>query len=134
MSAARTGSAVALLPNGTVLVAGGQDSNGTSVSSAEIYDPSNGSFSITGSMGTTRHYLAATRLSNGLVLITGGNSMVSGSGFALNTAELYDPGRGTFAATGSMNYGRSLHLATPLTNGLVLVTGGGSATAELYTP
>ncbi len=40
----------------------------------------------------------------------------------------------SFTAAGSMNEGRVDHTATLLDNGTVLVTGGGSATAEVFNP
>jgi WD40 repeat protein len=53
---------------------------------------------------------------------------------------LYDPATGAFTATGSLNTARAYHTATPLSNGLALITGGTSssnsalASAELYNP
>jgi hypothetical protein len=41
---------------------------------------------------------------------------------------------GTFTPTGNMNVPRFGHTATLLTNGKVLITGGGSTSAELYDP
>jgi hypothetical protein len=58
----------------------------------------------------------------------------------LSTAELYDPGTGTWSLTGSLNSMRKDHAATLLPNGMVLVTGGALAhkaalaSAELYAP
>jgi hypothetical protein len=60
-------------------------------------------------------------------------------------AELYDPGSGTFTATGSMQEARSFHTAMLLSDGRVLMAGGFGATrpsplasalssAELYDP
>ena len=55
---------------------------------------------------------------------------------SLSTAEIYNPGAGTWTATGSMTAARQNHTATLLANGTVLVAGGtnGSilSTAELY--
>jgi hypothetical protein len=128
MTTPRAGHAVAALPNGTVLVAGG--SNGTvQVSSADIYDPASG-FTATGSMGTSRQYLTATAL-GGNVLVTGG---LSGS-TRLQSSEVYS---GAFAANANMTAPRAGHTATLLLDGRVLITGGqGSAgtsvaTAELF--
>ena len=130
-----------LLPNGLVLVAGGrgpQDASGNEcLASANLYDPTRGTFAPTGSLGTKRAYHTATLLPNGLVLIAGGSD---GSTGVRATAELYDPSRGTFTATGSMSAPRFVHSATLLPNGLVLIAGGYNdsvrtvATAELYDP
>jgi Galactose oxidase, central domain len=80
-------------------------------------------------MGTPRYQHAATLLPDGRVLVTGGTDI---SGTVLTSAELYDPGSGTWTATGSLpGYG---HLPTLLRNGKVLVVGvlGADPSAELY--
>jgi len=54
-----------------------------------------------------------------------------------NLAELFDPGSGTFTATGAMSTPRSAHTATVLQDNKVLVAGGSSITpptAEIYDP
>jgi galactose oxidase-like protein/Kelch motif protein len=66
------------------------------------------------------------------VLVAGG---LDPSGWALATAEIYDPVAGTWTATGSMTTPRNCHTATLLQNGHVLVAGGnGVAGAEVYDP
>ena len=75
--------------------------------------------------------------------------MLEGSGGVfktLSSAEIYDPGTGTFTATGNMTTPRSWHTATLLPDGKVLIAGGGVyqitafsspltlASAELYDP
>jgi Bacterial Ig-like domain (group 2) len=125
-----------------VLMAGGLDASG-SLASAELYDPTTGTFTSTGNMTVTRYRHTATLLNNGKVLIVGGELSATGSPSPLASAELYDPLTATFASTGSMTTGRFFHTATMLNNGKVLVTAGEDpnangvnflASAELYDP
>ena len=95
-----------------------------------------GVFVATGSMTVARSGHTATLLQNGKVLIAGGGKE-AGQGLyvGLANAELYDPGAGTFTATGNMTVGRYNHTATLLGNGQVLIAGGsGDTSAELYDP
>jgi hypothetical protein len=121
---------------GKVLVAGGNDASGHPVATAELYDPSTGTFSTTGSMAAARSNFAAALLSSGKVLVTGG---LDATGNPLATAEIYDPSAGTFSpTTGNMTIARASHTATLLNTapsaGKVLVAGWGNATAELFDP
>jgi Galactose oxidase, central domain len=94
-------------------------------------------FATTGSMTSPRTGHTATLLSNGEVLIAGGED---DSGHILASAELYSSKTGTFIATGSMNSPREFHAAALLAGGQVLITGGLNnsgaviSTAELYDP
>ncbi len=83
MNVARFRHTATLLPNGQVLVAGGQDIFGTGFASAELYDPSSGSWAATGSMSTARVAHTATLLPNGQVLVAGD--------FVSSSAELFTP-------------------------------------------
>jgi hypothetical protein len=75
------------LPDGKVLVAGGCcSSSGNLMASAELYDPSNGSWTATAGMIEARTGRTATLLPDGKVL-------VFGDGSAPARAELYDPER-----------------------------------------
>src|SRR5208282_2890953 len=102
MTAVRFGATATLLTNGQVLIAGGQSSAGSPLSSAELYNPVNDMFTATtgpsGNLVTARYDAAATLLANGSVLIAGG----TGASATLNSAELYSPSAGTFASTGNM--------------------------------
>ncbi len=141
--AARCDHSATLLQNGTVLIAGGYyvGSGLPTLAAAELYDPTTGTFSSTGSLGTARYGHSATLLTDGKVLVAGGVTSSDGYTFVtIASAELYDPVAGTFSATGSLNTARSAP-ATLLENGQVLVAGGSSisagapfASAEIYDP
>ena len=118
-----------LLPDGQVLIAGGEDANFNLLSSAELYSPATGKFTPTGNMTTPRTGQSATLLNNGQVLVAGGTT-------ATAAAELYNPATGKFTATGSMSAPRGGNIGTLLPGGDVLVTQGSSAGlfAERYHP
>ncbi|CAF2132567.1 unnamed protein product [Rotaria magnacalcarata] len=118
---------------GKVLVAGGSYNNQV-LNSAELYDPSAGVWTVTGSMNNTRFSHTASVLANGNVLVAGGEDYL---GYIIENAELYDPSTGFWTLTGSMNSARYLHTASVLTNGKVFVAGGHNGSfslvsAELY--
>ena len=99
-----------------------------------------GRFNSTGSMNVARINHTATLLSNGEVLVAGGNNNTHGY---LSSAEVYNPSTGKWTLTGSMTVPRDGHDAVLLQNGQVLVAGGLNASssgcttlaaAELYNP
>jgi N-acetylneuraminic acid mutarotase len=135
MIEARAYHTATLLSDGRVLVAG----DGLP-GSAELYDPSRGSWAATGALIEARNGAVITLLSDGTVLAVGGFS-VSGA-VPLASGELYEPSSGSWIATGAMVVARfSGHTATTFPDGSVLVAGGFSnntsdalASAELYDP
>jgi hypothetical protein len=100
-----------------------------------------GSFAATGSMENERFALASARIIagslSGRILATGG---ITAGNAATATSELFDPGSGTFSATGDMTTSRAYHTATALSDGTVLVVGGVNSagiplsSAELFNP
>jgi Kelch motif/Galactose oxidase, central domain len=127
-----------LLASGKVLVAGGQR-GGHRLHSAELYDPTTGTWTSTGNLRTGRYYHTATLLPSGEVLVAGGYGG-GGRSSVTRSAELYDPAAGSWTATGRLGTPRSIHTATLLPSGKVLVAGGEAphtmylSSAELYDP
>jgi N-acetylneuraminic acid mutarotase len=133
------------LRNGKALVVGGLNDfdEGVALNSAELYDPTTGTWSSTGSLKVSRYLCTATPLSNGKVLVAGGVDGDFGTLYTVfKTAELYDPEAGTWSNTGGLSSGRFAHTATLLQNGNVLAAGGGAFpgfatvnnSAEVYNP
>ena len=141
MAGTRLGGTATLLGNGTVLVAGGLidfvdfPGNDEGTASAELYDSAAGTWTATGSMLTQHFGHTATLLPDGRVLVAGG-ACCGAEPNPVASAEIYDPGSGSWAATGSMGRPRVGHAATLLLDGKVLVTGGNGepSTAEMYDP
>ncbi len=143
MSFGRANFSATLLMNGKVLVAGGAGFLSNSIffqtNGAELYDPSSGTWTPTGSMMAPRFVHTAILLLNGQVLVTGGVSDTDDVGQTIATAELYNPATGSWTNTGSMNFSREYNTLTLLRNGKVLAVGGGAganvlASVESYDP
>ncbi len=121
-----------LLADGRVLITGGW-TNGTAesaTSSAEVYDTHKEAFLLTGAMGAARYDHTATLLTDGSVLVVGGNT---GAG-ATAAIDLYQPTSGIFTTTNSLAVPRAGHTATPLSDGRVVIAGGtgGDTSIEIY--
>jgi alpha-tubulin suppressor-like RCC1 family protein len=129
-SATQLGSSSNTTTSGKVLIAGGI--NGTaSVSTAQLYSPSAGTWVAATALNAARHAHTATVLSDGRVLVAGGLNGTT----VLSTAAVYSQGTsgsGTWTATGNMASARRFHSATLLSssnatfNKKVLVAGGNS--------
>ena len=93
-------------------------------------------FSTVAPLNVARSQHTATLLSDGRVLVAGGE-MDGGS--TLFSSEIYDPVQNTWTVAASLNIARKRHTATLLSNGTVLVTGGLSdagtvSSAEVFDP
>jgi len=132
MSIARFNHTATLLPNGKVLVAGGScsASSCSALATAELYNPSTGTWSLTGGMNAARENHTATLLSNGEVLVAGGDDGNQPFVKVLSSAELYNPATGKWTLTGSMHTARFNHSATTLGNGKVLFAGGDNGAGD----
>ena len=120
MGIARVRAAAAPLPDGRVLVAGGNDGP-TRLSSAEVFNPATNTFTAVNDMGTDRARAAAAQLPDGRVLLAGGTN-----GAPLTSAEVFDPATSSFssAGIGAMSTARQAPAAARLPDGRVLVSGG----------
>jgi Kelch motif/Galactose oxidase, central domain len=135
MSYARAGHSAALLRDGTVLIVGGRGPTDF-VSVGEIYDPETGKFQTIGEvMQPAPSFQTVTPLPAGDVLIVG---VAHQQRYWLTRAELYNPYTGIFSRLPYGTTARAGHTATLLTNGEVLIAGGGDgqvlATVDLYRP
>ena len=144
MHVARTLGRALLLPGGSVLIVGGcvNDCLSATVKDAEIYIPSSGTFTETGSMLQARAEFAITLLSNGQVLVAGGCTAYNANGCSATTAkaEVYNPATGIWKATAAMHAARHAMNGTLLPSGKVLVAGGATGasdaliSSEIYDP
>ncbi len=138
------------LQNGKVLIAGGgnifsrldmqPDLPAPYTVYAELYDPATDTFAPTGSMITERYDFQPVLLSDGRVLIAGGQGCCVAIPFAgggallsdstLASAEIYDPATGTFDSIGDpgnparLNAPRGQVNVAPLADGRFLFAGG----------
>jgi hypothetical protein len=122
-----------LLPSGALLATGGccnnMQSGGVDVASAEQANPATGAMAFTASLTEVRRWHSATLLPNGRVLVVGGEGRsgdigVSEAVDARTSAQVFDPGSGTWGAVVNMSQARSKHTATLLPSGQVLIVGG----------
>jgi RHS repeat-associated protein len=128
-----------LLPDGRMLIAGGQDRDGKAQATLYTEDPFTGEVMVLGvSLRFARAAHTATVLPDGTVLILGG---VGQNGKLIASAEIFDPiSSAVRLLSAQPPSARSFHTATLLTDGRVLVAGGviGSGTSaktiELWDP
>lgn len=145
MTSARNYHAAVLLNDGTVLITGGSIGSAVpSLDTAEIFNPLTGGFSNTTLtlMGAPHSRHTATLLTDGTVLIAGSQNVAGTSVSYSQVAELFlwdgESGMWFFSPDYEMTSARANHTATRLLNGMVLLAGGQTdsanvtATAELF--
>ena len=133
MSSGRARHTATGLPDGRVLVVGGQSFNlrdgglfPDQLLGEEVYDPVTNHWSATAPMLQNRVGQSATLLRDGRVLVAGGYDGSTTS----SSAEIYDPNKDRWSAAASMTTNREGHTATLLPSGNVLVTGGVAPDAQ----
>ena len=113
-----------VLPNGNVLVTGGQNQSFTDISNPERYDPSAGTWSAVAGDPNKGALRTAAMLSTGEVLVVGGADT---GGVAI-----FDSATMQWSVAARLLQQRANHTATLLADGRVLVAGGGPNQAEVY--
>ena len=137
MTTARESHTATLLKDGQVLITGGHKDRRSAIkiySSAEIYNPSNGTFTKTANLNVKRHKHDAVLLKDGRVLIVGGSDERDAGG-AYTSVEIFNPKTKTFAKIGDMNLSRYKLRGTSILqkDGKVLILGGATQ-AEIFDP
>jgi hypothetical protein len=149
MQTPRNGAVAAPLPDGQVLIAGGENeitekSEPIPIQSAELFNAGTDTFTALPASGETEMHVArwdalAAPLPNGQVLIAGGDA---GTG-ALESAELFNPTTDTFtllpeSGETEMHIAREWAVAAPLPDGQVLIASAESEgmehSVELFNP
>lgn len=129
MTTPRVSHAMALLPDGRVLVCGGQDgTNPNALPTTDIYEPTSGTFTAGPPLHVGRYLHQALALTDGRIIVV--------SGFGTATVETFDPvaGAWSFAAPlpiSTWNYGM-----TRLSDGRIFISGGSGALNQVavYSP
>lgn len=115
------------LSDGSIFVAGGYNDINGHLTSAEIYNPSTGAFSLLSSlMGTGRYDATTVLLPSGKILVVGG----SGPTGALASSEIFNPATQTFSAGPIMTTARRHLQALTLSCWSTVVLGGNANTAS----
>src|SRR5207247_8368651 len=131
LSQPRVNGTAAMLPDGRILIIGGDDANGP-VQSVEIFG-TNGVISSAAAMNIARSHHFAIALSDGRVLVGGGTS----GGGTTNSAEIYNPANDSWTQASPMVEARANATTALLQDGRVVIAGGDnsgspSSTIEIY--
>jgi N-acetylneuraminic acid mutarotase len=141
-----SGQTATLMPDGTVLVTGGNTQPGFAATGAELFDPATNHWRpTTWPMATPRYGHTATLLPDGKVLLMGGYTTQSqpSGGFVypaselLTTSEMFDLRGNIWVAVGFSRIARFEHTATLLRSGTVLVVGSAyasNADSQIFDP
>lgn len=128
---ARSDHGAAALPDGTILVTGG-NLDAHPLSSSEVYDPRTDTWREAAPLPSPRMRFSIASLPDGRVLVAGGLSKI---GQPLATSVIYEPSRDRWVSGPDLSVARVQHASVTLPSGDVLFIGGQGAasnTAERY--
>lgn len=143
LSPGREAHTATLLPNGNVVVTGGETNTAVTVST-RVYNPATGLWKVSGNLTVARAAHQAVLLPAAKILAAGGCVGICQTGNT-STAEIYNAVAGTWAKTAHMITARDYFGMVVLLNGKVLAVGGCTgqnangctgvtAAAEIYDP
>jgi N-acetylneuraminic acid mutarotase len=121
MNHARSRPRAAILPNGKIIVVGGNNGY-VALTSCEIYDPLTNTWSEGGSMNTPRWNFQLLTLYDGKLLAAGGQTDVRNA--TTSTCEIYDPATDRWTYTASMQDPREAFQAVFLPANKIALIGG----------
>jgi N-acetylneuraminic acid mutarotase len=117
----------ALLTNGSLLVASGQDFQGYPTAAADLFDSARETWTSTGNLNLARQMLSMVSLPNGKALVAGGLLRDASKPTA---TEVYDPTTNQWTISGDMSKGRFAFTLSLLHNGKVLAVGAYTTTQQ----
>jgi hypothetical protein len=121
ISSSAAGASLIRLPDGRLLLCGGQVGSNDSTTRAEIFEPSTLTWSPVTSMNQKRRNFSVIGLSDGKVLVLGGRGGME----YLNSAEIYDPVLDTWTFSASMGVARTNPMVSYLPGGQQILAVGG---------
>ncbi|MCY0999981.1 galactose oxidase [Myxococcus sp. MISCRS1] len=122
----RVGHSVTALPDGRVLVVGGATARASST--AELYDPMTGLWTLVAAPSVPREHHAAVVTKEGMVLVLGGEHFTTG---ALTSVERFNPMTGQWSSAPALDEPRRFSHALLLSDGAVLLVGGANEMAGM---
>jgi len=120
-TSARIRPTMALLPSGSVLLAGGTDLQERDLRTASVFHPDSNHWTVTEPLRAPRNSSVGGLLTDGRVLVAGGEQV---NDHLLRTAELYNPKLRSWTPAAPMKIARSGSTSTILQDGTLLVCGG----------